>query len=491
MKPHRSPLGAAVLLAAAAALPAQEAGELRFTDVTEIAGVGLPGALTESVAWGDYDGDGDEDLYLTNDGPNRLFRNDGGDRFADVTAAAGVGNPGFSVGAAFGDLDDDGDLDLYVVNFDRGLDALYRNEGPAGPGGSHVFTDVSTAAGTRVERSSRGVALVDFDRDGRLDIYVMAVGANILYWNAGGLRFFDVAPATGAAAPATGVGVVASDLNGDGWPEIYTGNRSGDRSSLLVFGPRGFVDVAAEAGLAAAGLGMGVISLDYDNDLDFDLYWTTWPGEGRPVPNALYRNLGNLSFEDVAAVTGTEDPAGWGISANAGDVDNDGWMDFLVTNGFSPASGPNVLFRNRGDGRFEDATAAIGGGRFDGRGVAFADYDRDGDLDVVVTGGPSAPTRLWRNDSTHGHRWLRLRLVGVVSNRSAVGARVEVRTPLRATVQEVSGGAGRGSQNSLPLEFGLGTAERVLSVTVRWPSGLVQELRDLAVNQEITVVEGR
>jgi len=298
MNPHPSPVGAlaaVVLLAAAGALPAQEAGELRFTDITETAGVALPGVLTESVAWGDYDGDGDEDLYLTNDGPNRLFRNDGGDR----------------------------------------------------------FTDVGTGAGTRVERSSRGVALVDFDRDGRLDIYVMAVGANILYWNAGGLRFVDVAPATGAAAPATGVGVVASDLNGDGWPEIFTGNRSGDRSSLLVFGSRGFVDVAAEAGLDAAGLGMGVIALDYDNDLDFDLYWTTWPGDGRPVPNALYRNLGNLSFEDVAAEAGTQDPAGWGISANAGDVDNDGWTDFLVTNGFSPASGPNVLFRNRGDGRLE------------------------------------------------------------------------------------------------------------------------------------------
>jgi hypothetical protein len=394
------------------------------------------------------------------------------------------------VGAAFGDLDNDGDLDLYVVNFERGLDALYRNEGPAGPDGDHTFVNVTLSAGTSVERSSRGVTLLDFDRDGHLDIYVMAIGANILYWNRGDLRFLDVAPIVGAQAPATGVGVVATDVDGDGWPDIYTGNRSGVRSSLLVLGTRGLVDVAGEAGLVAAGLGMGVLSLDYDNDLDFDLYWTTWPGEGPLVPNALYRNLGNLAFEDVAAATGTQDLAGWGISANAGDVDADGWMDFFVTNGFSPASGPNVLFRNRGDGRFENVTDVLGGGHFDGRGVAFADYDADGDLDLVVTGGPSAPTRLWRNDSTHGHRWLTIRLVGAASNLSGIGARVEVRTPLLTTVQEVSGGAGRGSQNSLPLEFGLGRAERVDTVTIRWPSGVEQVLRDLAVNQAITVIEG-
>jgi hypothetical protein len=236
---------------------------------------------------------------------------------------------------------------------------------------------------------------------------------------------------------------------------------------------------------------MGVLSFDYDNDLDLDLYWTTWPGEGPPVPNVLYRNIGGGGgFVDVGAASGTQDARGWGISANAGDVDNDGWMDFLVTNGFSPLSSPNVLFRNRGNGTFEDLTAALGGGRFDGRGVAFADYDGDGDLDVVVTAGQSAPTRLWRNDSTHGNHWLTIRLVGRFSNRSAVGARVEVETPLMTTLQEVSGGAGRGSQNSLALEFGLGAAQRVDRVTIRWPSGLEQTLTALAVDQAITVVEG-
>jgi len=480
----------AVLTGTAALGGAQTGGGLRFTDVTGVAGVGLEGLTTESVAWGDYDNDGDEDLYLTNDGPNRLFRNDGNDRFTDVTATARVGSAAFSVGAAFGDLDNDGDLDLYVVNFQRGLDVLYRNDGPVGPNGSHVFTDVTGPAGTVIERSSRGVALLDFDRDGLLDIYVMSIGANVLYWNQGNLTFVDLAAQAGVQAPATGVGVVASDVDGDGWLDIFTGNRSFDPNRLFLKDTVGFVDVTLESGIFATGLGMGVISFDYDNDLDFDLYWTVWPGEGRPVPNALYRNEGAGGFVDVAAGTGTQDPLGWGISVGAGDIDNDGWMDFLVTNGFSPTSSPNVLFRNRGNGTFEDLTAALGGGRFDGRGVAFADYDNDGDLDVIVTAGASATTRLWRNDSTHGHHWLTLRLVGTVSNRSAVGARVEVQTPLRTTVQEVSGGAGRGNQNSLPLEFGLGTAEQVLRVAIRWPSGLVQVLENLAVDQILTVVEG-
>jgi hypothetical protein len=467
----------------------QTNGVIRFTNVTGVAGVALPKFTTESVAWGDYDNDGDEDIYLTNDGRNRLFRNDGESRFTNVTGVAGVGNRAFSVGAAFGDLDNDGDLDLYVVNFQRGPDALYRNEGPVGMDGSHVFTDVTLQAGTTAERSSRGVALLDFDRDGLLDIYVMSIGPNILYWNQGNLTFVDFAAQAGVQAPATGVGVVASDLDGDGWLDIFTGNRSFDPNRLFLKDTVGFVDVTLQAGIFAVGLGMGVISFDYDNDLDFDLYWTAWPGDGVPVPNALYRNEGGAGFVDVAAETRTLDPLGWGISAGTGDIDNDGWMDFFVTNGFSPATSPNVLFRNRGNGTFEDVTEALGGGRFDGRGVAFADYDNDGDVDVIVTSGAGANTRLWRNDSTTGHHWLTLRLLGTVSNRSAIGARVEVQTPIRTTVQEVSGGAGRGNQNSLPLEFGLGAAESVVRVTVRWPSGLVQVIQNVAVDQFLTVVE--
>ena len=456
-----------------------------FTDITEEAGIDLTEWLTESVAWGDFDNDGDEDLYLTVDGPNRLFRNDGGGRFTDVTEAAGVGNQGFSVGSAFGDLDNDGDLDLYVVNFTGGLDVLYRNDGPVGIGGAYRFTDITLSARTNVERSSRGMTFVDYDRDGLLDIFVMAIGPNILYRNLGGLRFVNVAGSLGVDQDDQGVGVVAADINDDGWPDLFTGNRSGDFSNLYLNQGGFFVDVASGAGIAARGLGMGVAAFDVDNDLDTDLYWTAWP----EVANALYENRGDLLFDNVASASATNDPLGWGISCNVGDVDLDGWQDLFVTNGFSDASGPNVLFRNLGDGAFADITTTLGGGAFDGRGVAFADFDNDGDLDLVVTADMNEPNRLWRNDSPTGRHWLGLRLQGRLSNTSAIGARVVVTTVEGSYVQEVSGGAGRGSQNSLPLEFGLGSATVVEELTIRWPSGTVQTRRNLTVDRYFTITE--
>jgi hypothetical protein len=458
--------------------------QIVFTDITLEAGVGLDGWLTESVAWGDYDNDGDEDLYLTVNGPNHLFRNDGGGQFTDVTEEARVGNDLFSVGTAFGDLDNDGDLDLYVVNFDAGLDVLYRNDGPVGPGGAYRFTDVTVSAGTTLERSSRGMAFVDFDRDGLLDIFVNAIGLNILYRNLGNLRFQNVAGALGVDQDDQGVGVVASDVDNNGWPDLFTGNRSNQMSNLYLNDGGVFEDVAGRTGISLRGLGMGVAAFDGDNDLDIDLYWTCWPN----VPNAYYENLGNR-FENVAPASATDDPLGWGISVNAGDVDLDGWQDFFVTNGFDPTTTPNVLFRNLGNGSFSDITDVLGGGAFDGRGVAFADFDNDGDLDLVVTSDSGEPNRLWRNDSETGHHWFGLRLRGTKSNMSAIGARVVVTTADGSYVQEVSGGAGRGSQNSLPLEFGLGSATLIESVTIRWPSGAEQTLRRVRVDRYIEIQE--
>ncbi len=480
-----------MLLGGLVVLETQAGAGLVFTDVTAAAGVALPGTLNESVAWGDFDGDGDQDLYLTNNGPNKLFRNDGGGNFTEVAAAAGVAHSGFSVGAAFGDLDNDGDLDLYVVSFGTGPDILYRNEGPIGVGGLHVFSDMTAVAGTTNESSSRGVALIDYDHDRLLDIYVNAIGPDILYHNLGGFQFTDVAATLGVDTPGQGVGVVATDVDGNGWVDLFTGNRSFDLNRLYLNDGGVFTDTTVAAGITDVGLGMGVLSLDYDNDLDFDLYWTVWPGEGgTPQPNAFYENLGlGTGFQEVAAATLTTDASGWGISCNAGDVDNDGWEDFFVTNGFSATSSANVLFRNNADGTFSDATAELGGADFDGRGVAFADFDNDGDLDLCVTGGPTADTKLWRNDSVNNHHWIVLELQGSASNRSALGARIEVTTDQRTTVKEVSSGAGRGSQNSLPVEFGLGTATAIQDITIHWPSGSVQNLGSVAMDQYLQVVE--
>lgn len=467
------------------------AQEIKFTDVTNIASIGLPNTLSESLAWGDYDNDGDEDLYITNKGENRLYRNDGNDIFTDVTDIAGVGGDLFSVGTAFGDLDNDGDLELYVVNFEKGKDNLYRNDGP-NEDGHYTFTDITLDAGVTIDRSSRGISFIDFDLDGMLDIYINGIGEDIFYHNDGDLKFTEVGSQVGMDNTlGAGVGVVATDCNNDGWPDIYNGNRSNDLSNLFINNKGVFVDHAVQAGIDASGLGMGVLSFDYDNDLDMDLYWTTWPGDSaEPVKNRLYENQGNgTSFIDMAPETGTEDALGWGISCNAGDIDNDGWMDFFVTNGADSSSTANVLFHNLNGEKFEDITTVLGGADWDGRGVAFADYDNDGDLDICLTGGPNHETKLWRNDTELNRHWIKIKLIGEASNKSAIGARVEVSTRSMKTVQEVSGGAGRGSFNSLPLEFGLDGAEMIDIITVHWPSGAIQNISNVSADQAITINE--
>ncbi len=479
-------LAATVMVLAA---PAFAGPTVVFNDISASAGIELTGVLTESVCWGDYDNDGDPDLYFTNESvANNLFRNDGGGSFTDVTTEAGVGNALWGVGCAFGDLNNDGDLDLYVVNFHTGLDALYRNDGPVGPGGAYEFTDVTVSAQTTLVRSSRGMAFIDYDRDGRLDIYVNAIGDDILYHNLGNLQFEDVAAAVGIINNAgQGVGVTPTDVDNDGWVDLFTGNRSLDISRLYMNNNGVFTDVAVDAGITKVGKGMGVLALDYDNDLDFDLYWTTWP----TVLNALFDNLNGdaTSFADVAVTSGTDDPDGWGISCNPGDVDNDGWEDFFVTNGFDATTTANVLFRNQHNGTFSDLTAALGGGLFDGRGVAFADFDLDGDLDLCVTADSGEPNKLWENVTNNGNHWVTLNLIGTESNRTAFGARIEVTTDLKTVVKEVNGGAGRGSCNDPPVEFGLGNATALQLVRIRWPNGVYTNHNNLAMDQIHTITE--
>jgi ASPIC and UnbV/FG-GAP-like repeat/Secretion system C-terminal sorting domain len=468
--------------------------QIAFTDVTTTAGVAFNTEAVESLAWGDYDNDGDEDLFLSINGLNKLMRNDGNDVFTDVSIAVGLTEIAFSTGCAFGDLDNDGDLDLFVVSSKSGneLDLLYEN---LGAGSNYVFQSVSSInSGITNTNSIRGMAFLDYDRDGLLDIYIPTNSNDIVYKNLGNLQFQEVSSTIGvSSANGTEVGVVPTDINNDGWIDIFTGNRSSDLNKLFLNdGTGNFTDITISAGITEVGLGMGVLSFDYDNDLDMDLYWTSWPGSVEPFqPNVFYQNQGNNTFLDKTIETATSDVTGWGISCNAGDIDNDRFEDFFVTNGFNDSSTQSILYKNINGNTFQDITnSVLGDLTWDARGVAFADYDNDGDLDICLTGDTGVDTKLWRNDSSNSNNWISFKLEGVTANRSAIGARIEVTANSITTVKEVSGGAGRGSFNSLPVEFGIGSATSVSSVKIVWPSGVTETYSSVNINQINTIKEG-
>jgi len=465
--------------------------QIIFTDVTSTAGVSFNSQLGESLAWGDYDNDGDQDLFLSTDGLNRLMRNDGNDIFTDVSLQVGLTETFATTGCAFGDLDNDGDLDLFVVTtFNGGPDLLYENLGSTANYNFHSVA--SSFSGITELVKQRGVSFFDYNRDGLLDIYVSGDGNDIVYKNLGGLKFQNVAIGIGVLNDNISVTSVPTDINNDGWIDIFTSNRSLLPNKIFLNNAAGiYTDIAASSGINAVGLGMGVLSFDYDNDLDMDLYWTTWPGVSPFQPNAFYQNQGNNTFLNKTSETNTTNITGWGISCNAGDIDNDRFEDFFVANGFSENSTSSILFKNNNGSSFQDITLSVLGNiTGDARGVAFADYDNDGDLDLCVTYGMHLETRLWRNDTVTSNNWVTFILKGVNSNKSAIGARIELTANGLTTVKEVSGGAGRGSFNSLPVEFGLATATSIDNVKVRWPNGTIENFNNIPINQIKSIKEG-
>ncbi len=466
--------------------------QIAFTDVTATAGIAFNTENVESLAWGDYDNDGDEDLFLSTDGLNKLMRNDGNDVFTEVGMASGLTDNYHTTGCVFADFDNDGDLDIFVTSV-SGTDPelLYENLGAP----NYTFQSIpgSTSGITDTAAKKRGLAVFDFNRDGLLDIYVGGTGNDFVYKNLGNLQFEEVSSTIGVNAPDIEVGVVTTDINNDGWIDIFTGNRSFELNKLFLNdGTGNYNNITVSAGIDEVGFGMGVLSFDYDNDLDMDLYWTTWPNTTAPFQsNALYQNQGNNTFLNKTSDTNTLDTTGWGISCNAGDIDNDRFEDFFVSNGFSATSTQSVLYKNMNGTGFQDITTSILGNlTYDARGVAFADYDNDGDLDVCLTGGPNADTRLWRNDSNNSNNWVILKLEGVQSNKSAIGARINLTAGGVTTVKEVSGGAGRGSFNSLPVEFGLGNATTVEIIKIRWPNGTTETFNNINSNQINIIKEG-
>ena len=461
-------------------------GDGTFTDTGQESGTGDRG-YGMGCAVADYDNDGDQDLYVTNFGPNVLYRNEGDGTFSDVTALASVEAPQWSTSAVFLDYDNDGNLDLYVSNY------------------VDFTTATNKVCGGYVRTNSQGHrAIVEKTRSYCAPLEYGGV-PDVLYHNNGDGTFSDVSLAAGVADPSgKGLGVVALDYDDDGDQDIFIAN-DGTPNFLFQNGGDGrFANVAIqrsvaynEAGKSEAG--MGVDFGDYDNDGDFDLFVTNFSYE----TNTLYRNEGDF-FKDVTAAAGLADPSKRFLGFGTGflDYDSDGDLDLYVANGHVLdkialfQSGveylqEHQLFRNRGEGRFEEVGAVAGDWFLHkqvSRAAAFGDYDADGDVDVLVAncGGVA---RLVRNEGGNRENWLMVRTVGTRSNRDGVGAKVRVVAAGLEQIRQVRSGSSYLAASDMKLHFGLGFRTRADLVEVRWPSGVVQQLEHVAANQVLVIKE--
>ncbi len=494
------------------------------------------------VAFVDYDNDGWPDLFVLNGtrlegappgATNRLYKNNRDGTFTDVTAKAGLVRTGWASAVTVGDYDNDGFDDLFVTYY--GHNVLYRNNGDG------TFTDVTEKSGLGQDavRYGSGCTWVDYDRDGHLDLCVanylnttleklprpgenpdctwkgMAVncgprglppGFVQLFRNNGNGTFSDVTQQSGIAAASGSypMTAVAADYDNDGWPDIYVAcdstpswlfRNQHDGTFRQEALERGVA--LSEDGLEQAGMGIGVG--DYDLDGNLDIFKTHFSDD----TNVLYRNDGKGNFDDVTirAGIGVETRyVGWGTGMV--DLDNDGLPDlFLVTGGVYPDveqklpaypfRTPRVVFRNLGGGRFEELIDEAGPGVASvhtGRGCAFGDFDNDGDVDILVM-NMNEPPSLLRNDVTGDGHWLKVQLVGVKSNRSAIGARVSASYGGRIQAQELTAQSSFYSANDRRLHFGLGAATSA-DLTIRWPAGATETIANVKADQLVVVREG-
>jgi enediyne biosynthesis protein E4 len=485
----------------------------------------------------DYDGDGANDLFLANGASfdpaapktlSQLYHNDGHGHFTEVAAQAGLTRTGWAQAACVGDFDNDGRPDLLVTYY--GHNSLYRNLG------GEKFADITQQAGLPVDgmRWGAGCAFVDYDRDGRLDLFVsnyvdldldnsprgcewkgitvscgpvgLPKGHNALYHNNGDGTFTDVSAQAGILSPGGryGLGVVAADFDNDGWPDIYV---ACDQTPSLLYRNKHdgtFEEVGDRAGVAynadgSLQAGMGAAVADYDGNGFLDIAKTNFSGD-RP---SLYRNEEGAFFEDVSAQAGLgrHHLLGWGIAFL--DIDEDGWPDLVMANGHvypevdRSAIGESfrqssLLYRNLGNGQFADITASAGSGfetKRPARGLAVGDLDGDGRPEIVIVNMNERPTVL-KNRGVRRNA-VAIRLAGTTSNRSAIGARCVVTAGGHRQTAEVASGGSYYSQNSMTLYFGLAGEKSIESIAVHWPSGAAQIWKDVPANRTLILTEGK
>jgi hypothetical protein len=455
-----------------------------FTDVTEKSGLGRSGWQT-GVCVGDYDNDGWDDLFCTFWGHNILFHNNGNGTFADATKKAGLAQAKgrWGTGCTFFDYDRDGHLDLFVCNFVK------------------LDPDVPLKIDSASFCQWKGVATMCGPRGLPGDI-------NILYHNNGDGTFTDVTEKSGIHKPGPrySITAVSYDFDNDGWPDIYVAVDS-EPSILYQNNHDGtFTDIAVIAGCAynddgheQAGMGIGVA--DYDCDGWLDIFKTNFADD----TSDLYRNNGDGTFTEVSFNSGVginNKFVAWGCGFI--DYDNDGWSDIIQVNGHvypeidsynfgETFKNPRLVYKNLGNGRFKDVSAEMGPGiteRFSSRGAAFGDYDNDGGMDALILNMNDLPSLL-HNVGGNRQNWIKLKLVGVKCNRTAIGARARVITGKHIQMDEVHSGTSVMSQNDLRLHFGIGAAEIIDVIEIKWPTTQkIERFTQVKPNQILTIREG-
>ncbi len=521
---------------------------IQFTNTTAAAGIkfshfkGNQGISINREEFGpgicvaDFDGDGWQDIYFVNGRDlynrgivvrNALYRNNGDGTFTDVTEKAGVPGTGYGLGCVWGDYDNDGFPDLFVTQYGRNV--LYHNNG------NGTFADVTDKAGVAGMESGTfhsGATFFDYDRDGRLDLYVGS------YVNMGDRRYCDLGVVQSSCPPSVyrgspdalyhnngdgtftnvtvkakiyqpegkNLSVGAGDYDNDGWPDLFVAN---DGLSAYLYHNQHdgtFKEIGLDSGMAFTGQGVTMAAMcislgDFNNDGWFDLYISDFQRSS----DHIWQNDGKGFFDEVSDQSGLTRATHDVLSFGGGffDYDNDGWLDIFIANGHvypeveqaTPGihyKQLNSLFHNEHNGKFVDVSRSAGNGfqtPYVGRGVAFADFDNDGFVDVVVANNGDVPLLL-HNSGGNGNHFLNFRLVGTRSNRDAMGARIRVVTGGVSQIREIEGGGSYLSQSDLRANFGLGKTARAETVEVKWPSGLQQTFRNVGADKFYVIEEG-